>query len=128
MNAEEKTHNYTGDVSDVRIIAELDMESIYDRLWQPYIANLGKRHLVCSYGAQFRGKVDLGDIYASVSEDDGESWHPPVLVFDHRNQIGGRHFGYLNPCFTKPAGTDTLWCFATRAPMFKRSGDVWMQS
>ena len=30
-----------GDVRDVRIVAELDLHSIYDRLWQPYVAGLG---------------------------------------------------------------------------------------
>ena len=123
MSNTEMTHNYSGDVSDVRIIAELDTQSIYHRLWQPYVANLGNDHLVTCYGAEFRGKVDMGDICASVSEDGGNSWHPSVYVFDHRNLIGNRHYGYLNPSFIKPEGTDTLWCFATRCPMYKLSGD-----
>ena len=114
---------YTGDVQDVQVIAELDTSSIYDRLWQPYIATLGNGHLVAAYGAQFRGKIDMGDIYATVSQDDGNTWAPPVLVFDHREAIGGVRYGYLNPSFVRPAGTDTLWCFATQSPMFKRTGD-----
>ena len=52
------THNYNGDVKDVQIIAELNPQSIYHRLWQPYIANLGNNHLIACYGAEFRGKVD----------------------------------------------------------------------
>ena len=116
-------HEYSGDVQDVRIVAELDNNSIYNHLWQPYIANLGGNHLVCAYGAHFRGKQDIGDIYASVSEDGGDTWHPPVLIFDHRNLIGGCHYGYLNPSFIQVEGTETLWCFATRSPKYKFSGD-----
>ena len=123
MSNTEVPHNYSGDVSDVRIIAELDPQSIYHRLWQPYVANLGNDHLVTCYGAEFRGKVDMGDICASVSEDGGNSWHPSVFIFDHRNLVGNRHYGYLNPSFIRPEGTDTLWCFATRCPMYKLSGD-----
>ena len=123
MNTTGVTNNYRGDVRDVRIVAELDTQSIYDRVWQPYVANLGDGHFVACYGAQFRGKVDLGDIYAVVSDDEGNSWHPPVPIFDHHNLIGTCRFGYLNPSFIKPKGTDTLWCFATRAPMYKFSGD-----
>ena len=119
----QETHRYAGDVTAVRIIAELDPLSIYDRLWQPYIANLGDGHLVCAYGAQLRGKQDMGDMYASVSEDGGDTWNPSVLIFDHRHLIGECHYGYLNPSFIMPAGTETLWCFATRAPLYKFSGD-----
>jgi hypothetical protein len=123
MSPKASKHEYRGDVKDVRIVAELDPHSIYDRLWQPYVANLGNGHLVTVYGAQFRGKQDMGDLYASVSKDGGDTWQHPVYVFDHRCPVGTRRYGYLNPSLVRPEGTDTLWCFATRAPMYKRTGD-----
>lgn len=110
-------------VKDVSVIAELDDDSIYSRLWQPYICNLGDGHLVVSYGAQFQGKTDMGDIRCQISRDHGRSWQAPVLIFDHRLPIHGHHYGYLNPSFFRAAGTDTLWCFAMRSSMFMSSGD-----
>ncbi len=115
--------NYQGDVSAVRVIADLEEPSIYDRLWQPYLADLGGGRLAAAFGAHLRGKVDMGDIRCSVSLDSGATWAPAGTVFDHRLPCGNQRCGYANPVLYQAPGSPTLWCFAMRAPFFWTSGD-----
>jgi hypothetical protein len=85
-NVEEK---YAGDVTHLRTVVELDPDSPYDRVWQPFIERWSDDHLLLAYGHHLRGKIDMGDILCSVSRDGGESWLPSVPIFHHRIPHGG---------------------------------------
>ena len=71
----------------------------------------------CRLAHGIPGKTDMGDIYASVSTNDGDTWSEPACIFDHRQRYGSMQFGYANPALFKPPGQDVLWCFAMRCPM-----------
>lgn len=108
---------YTGDVKDVRVVRNMEQHPGASLLWEPYIAQWKPKHLVVTYGAGIPGKTDMGDIYASVSTNDGDTWSEPAFVFDHNQRFGAMQFGYANPILYKPPGQDVLWCFAMRCPM-----------
>lgn len=108
---------YTGDVKEVRVIRRMEQHPGASLLWEPYITEWKPKHLVVAYGAGIPGKTDMGDIYASVSADDGNQWSEPACVFDHTQRFGAMQFGYANPVLYKPPGEDVLWCFAMRCPM-----------
>jgi hypothetical protein len=107
----------TGDVQDVRMVRSLEQQPGAAVLWEPYIAAWKPKQLVVAFGAGIPGKVDMGDILASVSTDDGDHWSEPAYVFDHRQRQGTLQFAYANPVLFKPEGQDVLWCFAMRCPM-----------
>lgn len=86
-------------------------------LWEPYIAAWKPKHLVVAFGAGIPGKTDMGDILASVSTNDGDTWSEPAYIFDHHQRYGSLQFGYANPVLYKPPGQDVVWCFAMRCPM-----------
>ncbi|MBI3874664.1 MAG: exo-alpha-sialidase [Verrucomicrobia bacterium] len=109
--------DFTGDVSDVRVIRRVEQHPGAALLWEPYIAEWRAKHLVVAFGAGIPGKTDMGDILASVSTNDGDTWSDPALVFDHNQRHGAMQFGYANPVLYKPPGQDVLWCFAMRCPM-----------
>jgi hypothetical protein len=113
----------SGDTKDVRIIAKLQEPSIFDRLWQPSIAEWDRRHLIVAYGVHLHGKVDMGDIVAAISTDDGETWSSPVRIFDHSLPQGGRRLAYANPVLYKPPGQRVVWCFAMRCPLHYRDSE-----
>ena len=108
---------YTGDVKDVRVVRSMEQHPGASLLWEPYIAEWKPKNLVVTYGAGIPGKVDMGDIYASVSTNDGDTWSEPALIFDHNQRFGAMQFGYANPILYKPPGQDVVWCFAMRCPM-----------
>ncbi len=115
--------SYTGDVTDVRTIRHLDKHPGSARLWQPYIAQWEGKHLVAAFGATIPGKTDMGDIMASISKDDGDTWSDPVVIFDHNRWQGSIQFAYANAILFKPTGQDVLWCFAMRCPIVYRNSE-----
>lgn len=108
---------YEGDVTDVRIIRRIESHPDAWRLWQPYIAHWKKKQLVVAFGAMTNGKKDMGDIFASVSKTDGDTWSEPVAIFDHKRRQGAIQFAYANPVLFKPPEQDIIWCFAMRCPI-----------
>jgi hypothetical protein len=116
--------NYKGDVTDIRIIRRVEQHPDAWRLWQPFIAQWKRKHLVVAFGAMTNGKKDMGDIFASVSKDDGDTWGEPVAIFDHNRRQGAIQFAYANPVLFKPTDQNVLWCFAMRCPIiYKNSED-----
>jgi hypothetical protein len=109
--------DYTGDVKDVRVVRSVEQHPGSSLLWEPYIAQWKPKQLVVAYGAGIPGKTDMGDIYASVSTNDGDTWSEPALVFDHHQRYGALQFGYANAVLYKPPGEDVMWCYAMRCPM-----------
>jgi hypothetical protein len=65
----------------------------------------------------------MGDIMASVSTDDGDTWGDPVVIFDHNRWQGSIQFAYANAILFKPTGQDVLWCFAMRCPVVYRNSE-----
>ena len=65
----------------------------------------------------------MGDIFVSVSKDDGDTWKEPVVVFDHNRRQGAIQFAYANPVLFKPADQDVLWCFAMRCPIVRKNSE-----
>jgi hypothetical protein len=112
-----QTADYTGDVSDVRVVRRVEQHPGAALLWEPSIAEWKPKYLVVAFGAGIPGKTDMGDIFASVSTDDGDKWSEPAFVFDHNQRFGTLQFAYANPVIYKPPGQDVLWCFAIRCPM-----------
>jgi hypothetical protein len=117
------TENYTGDVTDVRTISELDLGSRYDRVWQPFIEQWADGHLIVAWGHHLNGKIDMGDILCSVSKDDGDTWQPPVEIFDHQKTSGPVRFAYANPALYHVPGQEIVWCFAMRCPLHYRDSE-----
>ena len=113
----------TGDATDVVLVRTLDRHPGAARLWQPYIARWGPKHLVVAFGAGIPGKTDMGDVLACASTDEGKTWGEPVAVFDHGHMHGTLQFAYANPVLYRPPGQDVLWCFAMRCPMAWRHSE-----
>jgi len=107
----------TGDVTDVRVVRSVEQHPGAALLWEPDIALWKPKHLVVAFGAGIPGKTDMGDLYASVSTNDGDSWSEPVAIFDHTQWHGAMQFCYANPVLYKPPGQDVLWCFGMRCPI-----------
>ena len=116
--------DYKGDVTDIRVVRRVESHPDAWRLWQPFIAQWKRKHLVVAFGAMTNGKKDMGDIFVSVSRDDGDPWGEPVAIFDHNRRQGAIQFAYANPVLFKPVDQDVLWCFAMRCPIvYKNSED-----
>lgn len=109
--------HFTGDVADVRVVRRVEQHPGSSLLWEPYIAAWKPKHLVVAFGAGIPGKTDMGDIMATVSTNDGDTWTEPAYIFDHNQRYGSLQFGYANPVLYKPPGQDVLWCYAMRCPM-----------
>jgi hypothetical protein len=109
--------SFTGDVTEVRVVRSVEQHPGASLLWEPSIAEWKPKYLVVAFGAGIPGKTDMGDIYASVSTDDGEKWSEPAYIFNHNERYGALQFAYANPVIYKPPGQDVLWCFAIRCPM-----------
>lgn len=109
--------DFQGDVADVRVVRRVEQHPGASLLWEPSIAVWKPKHLVVVFGAGIPGKGDMGDMYTSVSTNDGDTWAEPVLIFDHNQRHGAMQFAYANPVLFKPPGQDVLWCFAMRCPM-----------
>jgi len=50
---------YKGDVTDVRVVRRVESHSDAWRLWQPFIAQWKRKHLVVAFGAMTNGKKDV---------------------------------------------------------------------
>lgn len=115
--------NHQGDVTDVRVIRRFEQHPGSALLWEPYIAAWKPKHLVAAFGAGIPGKTDMGDILASVSTDDGDTWSDPVPVFNHRERQGAIQFAYANAILYHPPGQDVIWCYGMRCPMNYRHSE-----
>ena len=113
----DENHTYNGDVQAVTQVAALTRPGPYHRIWQPFIEQWRPQHLLVAYGQQLEGKTDMGDIFCSLSADDGLTWGYPVTVFDHRATVGPMRFAYANPVLYHPPDQDVVWCFAMRCPL-----------
>ena len=115
---------HKGDVTDVRVIRRLEQHPYAWKVWQPFIIQGDKKKdLLVAFGVQVNGKNDMGDILASLSRDDGDSWEEPVPVFDHRERQGAIQFAYANPVLYRAPGQDVVWCFAMRCPLVYRNSE-----
>lgn len=113
-----EAETYQGDVSGVRAVRRVEQHPDAWRLWQPFIIQGRRdRDLIVAFGAMVNGKKDMGDILASVSRDDGDTWEEPVPIFDHRERQGAIQFAYANPVLYRAPGQDVIWCFAMRCPI-----------
>lgn len=116
--------NYQGDITDVRVIRRVEEHPYAGKIWQPFIIQGdGKRDLLVAFGVQLNGKGDMGDIMASLSRDDGDTWQEPVAVFDHRIRQGAIQFAYANPVLFRATGQNVIWCFAMRCPIGYRNSE-----
>lgn len=78
------------DVTDMVEIDTLPSDSIYSKIWQPFIAKWTDDHYVTSYGLQLRDKGDmgdLGDLVCSISKDRGKTWISPRLNAECKGEI-----------------------------------------
>jgi hypothetical protein len=114
---------FTGDVTDVRIIRHMDQHPGSSELWEPYIAQWKGRQLVAAFGVKIPGKTDMGDIMASVSTNDGDTWSDPVFIFNHLERQGTLQFAYANAILYKAPEQDVMWAFAMRCPMNYRHSE-----
>lgn len=115
--------NHTGDVTDVRVVRHMEKHPGSSELWEPYLAQWKGPHLVAAFGVKIPGKTDMGDILASISTNDGDTWGDPVVIFDHHQRQGTIQFAYANAILFKPPGQDVLWAFAMRCPMNYRHSE-----
>jgi hypothetical protein len=115
--------DYEGDVTDIRVLREVHQHPDSWRIWQPVIVDWKARHLIVAYGAMTNGKKDMGDIFVTVSRDDGDTWREPVAVFDHDVRQGSIQYAYANPVLFKPEGQDVVWCFAMRCSIQQRNSE-----
>ena len=65
--------DYTGNVTDVRVVRHMDQHPGSSELWEPYLAQWKGKQLVAAFGVKIPGKTDMGDIMASVSTNDGNT-------------------------------------------------------
>ncbi|TFH50312.1 MAG: exo-alpha-sialidase [Bacteroidia bacterium] len=107
----------TGDVRDVVTIDRLPENTVYHRIYQPFIAQWDEDYYVVSYGLQLRGKTDMADIMCSITRDGGKTWSPPSRIFDHRIPNGSRQYAYANPVLFIPEGQRIIWYFGMRCPI-----------
>ncbi|MDA7510953.1 glycoside hydrolase [Verrucomicrobia bacterium] len=116
--------SYNGDITDYRVVRRVEQHSQAWRVWQPFIIHGDKtRHLIVAFGAMRNGKKDMGDIFATVSKNDGDTWEEPVPVFDHTVRKGGIQFAYANPVLYRPSGQNVVWCFAMRCHIAQRNSE-----
>ena len=113
----------TGDVTEIVTVDELAENSIYDRIWQPYMAQWDEQTYVIAYSRQLKGKVDMGDIICSVSKDQGKTWGVPITIFDSQASYGTMRFAYANAVLYKDPEQDILWCYAMRTPRYYRDSE-----
>ena len=82
-----------------------------------------KGQLIVAFGAMRNGKKDMGDILATVSKDDGDTWQEPVTVFDHNVRQGAIQFAYANPMLYREPGQEVIWCYAMRCPIAYKNSE-----
>ena len=100
--------SFEGDVSDIRELRHVDQHPDSWRVWQPFIAHWKSRHLIVAFGAMTNGKNDMGDIFATVSRNDGDTWDEPVPIFDHNKKQSDLQFAYANPVLFKPTDQNVV--------------------
>ncbi|MDP6039708.1 MAG: sialidase family protein [Candidatus Latescibacteria bacterium] len=116
--------NYQGDVTDLRVVRRVEQHPQSWRVWQPVIIpGIKKRHLIVAFGAMVNGKKDMGDIFATLSTNDGDTWEEPVIIFDHRQRQGMAQFAYGNPVLYRVPGQEVIWCFAMRCPIAQKNSE-----
>jgi hypothetical protein len=116
--------DHEGDVTDIRVIRRVEQHPDAWRVWQPVIIQgQKKRHLIVAFGAMTNGKKDMGDIFVSLSKNDGDTWEEPVVVFDHNRRQGAIQFAYANPVLYRAPGQDVIWCYAMRCPITYRNSE-----
>ena len=116
--------DYVGDVTDVRTVRRVDQHSQAWRVWQPFIIQGNKKNqLLVAFGAMRNGKKDMGDIFATLSKDDGDTWEEPVAVFDHTRRQGTIQFAYANPVLYRVPGQAVVWCFAMRCSLAQSNSE-----
>lgn len=115
---------YSGDVTDVQTIRHVDQYPQAWRVWQPFIIQGDKQNqLLVAFGAMRNGKKDMGDIFATFSKDDGDTWEEPTAVFDHTRRQGAIQFAYANPVLYRVPGQTIVWCFAMRCLITQRNSE-----
>ena len=115
---------YEGDVTDVRVVRRVEQHPLAWRVWQPYIIKSTREgQLIVAFGAMRNGKKDMGDILATVSKDDGNTWQEPVPIFDHTVRQGTIQFAYANPVLYRAPGQEVIWCFAMRCPIAYKNSE-----
>ena len=116
--------DYIGDVTDVRTIRRVELHPQARRVWQPFIIQgLKKNQLLVAFGAMKNGKKDMGDIFVTLSNDDGDTWEEPLAVFDHTRRQGAIQFAYANPVLYRVPGQEVIWCFAMRCSIAQRNSE-----
>ncbi len=116
--------SHEGDVTDVRVIRRVEQHPEAWRVWQPVIIQGNKQsHLLAAYGAMRNGKKDMGDIYATLSKDDGDTWGEPVPVFQHSVWQGNFQYAYANPVLYRAPDQAVIWCFAMRCSIAQRNSE-----
>ena len=113
----------TGAVRDVQLIDQLTEGSIYQKIWQPFLARWSETQYVVAYGLQLKGKADMGSVVCSISKDQGKTWGTPIMIFNHQKPNGTQQFAYNNAVLFKPTDSDVLWCFAMRAPQYYQDSE-----
>lgn len=115
---------YEGDVTDVRTIRRVEQHPLAWRLWQPYIIESTREgRLIVAFGAMRLGKKDMGDILATVSKDDGDTWQEAVPIFDHSVRQGAIQYAYANPVLYRVPGQKIIWCYAMRCPIAYKNSE-----
>ena len=115
---------FRGDVTNVRVIGHVEQHPTAWRVWQPFIIQGERRRdLIVAYAAMANGKKDMGDIVATLSSDDGETWSPPVHVFNHQIRQGAVQFAYANPVLYRIPEQNVVWCFAMRCSIAQENSE-----
>ncbi|MFB2117643.1 sialidase family protein [Parapedobacter sp. 2B3] len=114
---------FTGDVEKVKVISTLTDHPGAPKVLIPHIVEWKANHLVVAYEVGIAGKTDMGDIVSLVSTNDGDTWGGQVMIFDHREKHGVKHYAYANPILYKIPGQNLLWCFAMRNPLYQRNSE-----
>ena len=115
---------FKGDITDHRVIRRVEQQPLSWRVWQPVIIQgLKKSHLIVAFGAMTAGKKDMGDILATVSSTDGDTWEEPVMVFDHTVRQGTIQYAYGNPVLYRAPGQDVILCYAMRCPIAQKNSE-----
>ena len=65
----------------------------------------------------------MGDILATVSKDDGDTWEEPVAVFDHDGVRARSSSPTPTPMLYRVPGQEVIWCFAMRCPIAYRNSE-----
>lgn len=108
----------TGNATDIVTVDSLNKNSIYGKIWQPYIARWDEQTYIIAYGRQLKGKSDMGDILCSVSKDKGKTWGVPNVIFNSQVPNGTIKFAYANAVLYKDPEQNILWCYAMRCPQY----------